>query len=605
MLSRPGKRQTHKALPAIILVLTSIFLGVLSANEDTIMEEMPQQQDNTVPGMTMNDGIEYYKTQRYVEAENVFTAILMNSDMAIGARDNAMLYLTKTLYEQNKFNDIITMLEQFTSSNNVLSPELMFYYGTAYYKQGNTGVAIQWLTTAVSSAPEHALANFNLGIAYYKVEDYEKTKKFITKAIALDNTLTSRGYYLLGISAYKVQDSTAAVKWLSKLVQEFPYSNYLIPAENILYNKLGVKKEDLFVPDTSGTDIETLPVSKTKRYSLKFDITGGYDNNLNYLNLNVNDVQNITDDQYTLGFSGSYLLANTIIAGYSFNNASHPNNEYYNFYGHTGNIVWNYIPHGKVTSNVNYSYNYAFCYEQPLSATHTGALNFSFQEAENLTGGLSISYSQYEYLNESFTYLNGCAQNYNFSQYLRAFEIGFIYAGLSSNNLLTGSLSGLEYNYYYYASSTTWVNKYTEYYHPCSNVTNSVYVNVNLPISKKLDFYIYASRAVVTYNEQDRWYTQPVTNTWYLYNDTTWYEYVEGVWINQGTTGPVTPKLIKKKRTDVRDLYSVTLQYELAKNFFVSAYYSSTQNKSNFNVSDYEDKNYQKTYYYFGVTLKI
>ena len=58
-------------------------------------------------------------------------------------------------------------------------------YGNYLFKLGNTDRALDMFRTAAELSPDDATINYNLGLAYLKMKDYDNANKFAKKAYAL------------------------------------------------------------------------------------------------------------------------------------------------------------------------------------------------------------------------------------------------------------------------------------------------------------------------------------------------------------------------------------------------------------------------------------
>ncbi len=471
--------------------------------------------------------------------------------------------------------------------------ELYFYYGTAYFKILDYRQAIKHLTKTIELDPAHVLANYNLAAAYYKTNQYTNAIQLFTKSCELDTTLCSRAYYFIGLSYHKIDEKKSAIVWLKKIVQDYPYSYYTSSAEKIL-TTLGVKSEPVVV----------LKVTKQKPWFARVDLTGGYDRNIEYQNVDKEGITGIDDVQYTINAMSRYYLKNILSFGYNYYQIVYSTYHFYDYTQHTGSIVWYPIRNSGLTLSITHNYNYSVLATKPYTNTNITVISLGLQETDTLTGTFSYTYIQNDYFDSGYNYLNGKTQSVYLSQYLKILERGYIGIAYSGRNVDANDLSSKEYSYYYWTSTYTWQWVMTDYYRSYSYKSNSIYFNLGIPITNKLNLSISANRETRIYDQPDRWYIKPVKTEWFKINNV-WYEYVGGFLEERGTTGPPTPQLVRKTRNDIRDAYSINLSYELSKKFSIFLYYTTSQNVSNITTKDYEDKNYQKSLVYTGVSFKL
>lgn len=95
-------------------------------------------------------------------------------------------------YNEKKYNEALIYLERAEAFNNM---EALKYSGTIYLKSGEPQKAIpkfeKYLQTVDPKSDDAKFAFNDLGVAYFKLNDISKAKKYWREAAKLGNTTSS------------------------------------------------------------------------------------------------------------------------------------------------------------------------------------------------------------------------------------------------------------------------------------------------------------------------------------------------------------------------------------------------------------------------------
>lgn len=140
----------------------------------------------------------------------------------------------KELFEENKYEEALTLFTTYLSENNNHG-DALFFRGLCYRKTGRFQESINDLTALIGRLPEEADLYSERGVSYFHLKDYKTALLDMDKAVELQPEnpyrYSSRAY----IKAYI--DIDGAIADYEKTIE-------LDPKDDIAYNNMGLLSEN-------------------------------------------------------------------------------------------------------------------------------------------------------------------------------------------------------------------------------------------------------------------------------------------------------------------------------------------------------------------------
>ena len=95
--------------------------------------------------------------------------------------------ICQSMLKAQNWNGLAIISKKHLQKNNTSSWMAFFYYGIAMYKQGEYVLAIAAFEKSERINDENAQLHYNLGLAYFKIGNYQHTVEHLKKCILLDN----------------------------------------------------------------------------------------------------------------------------------------------------------------------------------------------------------------------------------------------------------------------------------------------------------------------------------------------------------------------------------------------------------------------------------
>ena len=134
-----------------------------------------------VPAL-MSMAVIYEIQKEFVKAENYYRKVLAVQPAHPDAANNLAFLLTEnpgTLEEAFRLAKIATGIKH-------KDPNVLDTIGWIYYQKGNYLRALSDLQESYNLNPDNPLTAYHLGMVYYRTKEFEKAKKYIKKALAIN-----------------------------------------------------------------------------------------------------------------------------------------------------------------------------------------------------------------------------------------------------------------------------------------------------------------------------------------------------------------------------------------------------------------------------------
>lgn len=182
----------------------------------------------------VREGIQLHDKGEYDKAiETYKKALLIDSKSALVNYEIALSYFTKGDYEEAiKYSDIVLKLNK----GNMV--EAYMTKGSCLDMLGKTKESIKLFETAIKKTEGHYLLFYNLGLNYYKLDDFEKAEENAIKAIELNRNHASSHLMLANIHNQRGNTIQTLLASHFFLLLE-PNSKRSLDAYTILQKKFG------------------------------------------------------------------------------------------------------------------------------------------------------------------------------------------------------------------------------------------------------------------------------------------------------------------------------------------------------------------------------
>ena len=131
----------------------------------------------------------YEKTGNIEGAIDTYEAILTSNATNLVATNNLAALLAEHRTDSKSLDRAKELADKIKEAKQ---PVILDTVGWVYYKTGNYTDAITVLKSVVEAMPDIAVFNYHLGMAYYKSNDKDSAKAFLTKALAGKDDFSGR-----------------------------------------------------------------------------------------------------------------------------------------------------------------------------------------------------------------------------------------------------------------------------------------------------------------------------------------------------------------------------------------------------------------------------
>ncbi len=125
----------------------------------------------------------YESQKNYSAAKKLYEQVLEKNNNQLIARNNLAVILSESNPTAENLAKAVELAKPFAQAKN---PLLLDTLGWIYYKNADYDQAVFYLTPAAEKQQKNATIQYHLGMAYYKINNKELAKKYLTKALTLD-----------------------------------------------------------------------------------------------------------------------------------------------------------------------------------------------------------------------------------------------------------------------------------------------------------------------------------------------------------------------------------------------------------------------------------
>ncbi len=133
----------------------------------------------------------YMSTKNYGEAVETLENIKEITDKVEKAYQKVTFFHALELFNDNKFNEAIINFDKSLNNakyNQLYKAQSIYWKAEAYYRLGRYKTAIKYyneflLTKGAYQTPEYDMAHYNMGYAYFKINEYDESLKWFRKYV--------------------------------------------------------------------------------------------------------------------------------------------------------------------------------------------------------------------------------------------------------------------------------------------------------------------------------------------------------------------------------------------------------------------------------------
>jgi len=346
-----------------------------------------------------------------------------------------LFVLTSLLFsQQNKTfstSDILFLIEnheyekaiKILSSNEVeisSNPKIGYYLGICYFKTNKYDLAEKYFEEAYKNGYITSNLLYNLGITKYKLKKYKEAIEILEKT-EIDKLVYDKSLYLMIVANLKLKDKKAAIRIYKKLKENYPYSIYILKAQEVL--------------EKFGIDYKKYEKKNVLAYIYS---SYGYDTNINYAAEEYYSLVGLKDYSYfayfsILFFDDTYSISlGSILKNYL-------NYTQYNFKNFFVSSKINLMPLYDISLSLYGNY---YLEKEPLQKSYGSKLKSRFN-IDELIVEISLGYSFEDYINLNYQVLNGTMQDYSLTSRIGIIQanIGYKIKSAKSNEYSYNSLN--------------------------------------------------------------------------------------------------------------------------------------------------------------------
>ncbi len=191
-----------------------------------------EKLDDENPLIQNNLGLAYFFRGQSLLAEKHLTKAILLKPEYTDAKNN----LGRILIENTKYSLAINYLDQAVKDLTYLNPEKpLMNLGIAYFKLNQYEKSISYLQKSLNIKRDNCIAYSFLGRNYYESKDFTKAADILDKAIAQckKNQFDEPNYYA-ALSYYQLGQTEIAKTRLDEIIKIYPYGKYADKAKNML-----------------------------------------------------------------------------------------------------------------------------------------------------------------------------------------------------------------------------------------------------------------------------------------------------------------------------------------------------------------------------------
>lgn len=129
--------------------------------------------------------------------------------------------LASRLIDRGQWPEAVTLLDQ-ALIKNPDDPDLHFWLGVAYFRQGDDSRAGRAFETVTALRPEYARAYYNLGAVYFRQQRWSDAARAFLAASERMPDQKADLYLNVGLSYYKLGSAQDAIEWFHKALAAEP-----------------------------------------------------------------------------------------------------------------------------------------------------------------------------------------------------------------------------------------------------------------------------------------------------------------------------------------------------------------------------------------------
>lgn len=451
------------------------------------------------------------------------------------------------LIDQRRFKEAIGLLEA-ALAGTPNSPDIHFWLGVAYFRQGNDIEAEREFETVTVLDPQQARAHYNLGAVYFREKKWDQATEAFLKAAEMDPAQKAHLYLNVGLSYYKQGATNDAVIWFQKALTEDPSP----PTERMARAML-----NLLSPEKGS-------VGKSK-WTVQATVGREYDTNV-FLTPAEEELLTIEKDWAIIGsvnLGYSIPVSRTLLLNptYYFFGRWYDSESTNNYHLHEFRLSLE-VPKYTIRPRISYSYLYTLLDNNPFLSYHRISVNSQILQVGKYYFGINGFWSRDEDLDSEFDYLSGTEWNIGIS------EISYF---LRNRGHLRSSLTYYRINLEDLQDDPRFSCIFCSYSYNALEPA----VLVLTPLIEK-----FKARALFQYQYR-------------VYHD-------EDTWIDESLT-------LMKRRRDHRFTLSASLLRPLSKHLEVELKYWGQINRSNLgdDPKDYVDRDHRKSIYTLNLNLSF
>jgi Tfp pilus assembly protein PilF len=296
------------------------------------------------------------------------------------------------LIDQRRFKEAIGLLEAALASTPN-SPDIHFWLGVAYFRQGNDIEAEQEFKTVTSLDPNQALAYYNLGAVYFRQKKWTEAVEAFLKAADLEPGQKAHIYLNVGLSYFKQGSMQDAEDWFEKTLAENPSSS----TEQMARAMLNLVNPEKKLPEKS-------------KWAVQASLGKEYDTNV-FLTPAEEEIRTIEKDWATigslnLGYSIPVDTALMLAPNYYFFGRWYDSENENNYHLHELKLSFE-VPKYTIRPRLSYSYLYTLLENHPFIRYHRVSVSTQIFQIGKYAFGLNSLVSRDLNLDPEFDYLSG------------------------------------------------------------------------------------------------------------------------------------------------------------------------------------------------------
>ena len=298
--------------------------------------------------------------------------------------------------------------------------------GIVYLNLESNDLAIQELKKSIEQDPQDATAHFYLGRVFQQKEQYEESLIYFQTVLSLDPDLEQIALFQIGLAYFKIEEKEDAKLALGMALEKDPESATAAEIENLL-NELGVKTG-----------------KSKKNWWFTAKVGWQVDDNLSVTQQDL--VTNQSDSGATFELSTGYKFYSTpaleLRLGYDFYQSAWTDVSELNYISNTFSLGGSH-DEKNWDAGIDYYYNYSFLNAKDFLTSHTIAPRIGFSLQPQIYTNISLAISDTNFLGDNLR--NATNSSIGFDQYLFFME-NKVYGFLSYRYSDEGT-KGSEFDY--------------------------------------------------------------------------------------------------------------------------------------------------------------